>query len=138
MRCGRSGSSCCRTGSRTCGEPTTPTWWLSPDLDVAVWKSLPLTPGRAEPNARSWRPRGSDCVTDRRHPVAETLRKGSRVTGSARERLAADLKKKYSGRSIRALAEETGRSYGFVHRMLTESGVTLRGRGGATRGKSKG
>ncbi len=46
------------------------------------------------------------------------------------------LKKKYdSGASIRALAEETGRSYGFVHRMLSESGVTLRGRGGATRGK---
>jgi predicted transcriptional regulator len=75
---------------------------------------------------------------DRRHYVAETLRKGSRVTGTARERLAADLKKKYAqGRSIRALAEETGRSYGFVHRMLTESGVTLRGRGGATRGKVK-
>ncbi|KUJ40925.1 transcriptional regulator [Streptomyces rimosus subsp. rimosus] len=50
--------------------------------------------------------------------------------------LAADLKEKYdSGASIRALAEETGRSYGFVHRVLSESGVTLRGRGGATRGK---
>jgi len=70
--------------------------------------------------------------------VAETLKKGSRVTGAAREKLAADLKKKYdSGASIRALAEETGRSYGFVHRMLSESGVILRGRGGATRGKSK-
>ncbi|MCI3221923.1 hypothetical protein EW053_00245 [Streptomyces sp. IB2014 016-6] len=68
--------------------------------------------------------------------VAETLKKGSRVTGPARDKLAADLKKKYdSGASIRALAEETGRSYGFVHRMLSESGVTLRGRGGATRGK---
>lgn len=68
--------------------------------------------------------------------VAETLKKGSRVTGTARERLAADLKKKYDGgASIRALAEETGRSYGFVHRMLSESGVALRGRGGATRGK---
>lgn len=68
--------------------------------------------------------------------VAETLKKGSRVTGAARDKLAADLKKKYdSGASIRALAEETGRSYGFVHRMLSESGVTLRGRGGATRGK---
>ncbi|HEV8166730.1 MAG TPA: helix-turn-helix domain-containing protein, partial [Actinomycetota bacterium] len=33
------------------------------------------------------------------------------------------------------LASETGRSYGFVHRILAESGVTLRGRGGATRGK---
>jgi predicted transcriptional regulator len=68
--------------------------------------------------------------------VAETLKKGSRVTGQARDRLASDLRKKYDqGRSIRSLAEETGRSYGFVHRMLTESGVTLRGRGGATRGK---
>jgi transposase-like protein len=68
--------------------------------------------------------------------VAETLKKGSRVTGAAREKLAADLKKKYDGgASIRALAEETGRSYGFVHRMLSESGVSLRGRGGATRGK---
>src|ERR671918_236064 len=68
--------------------------------------------------------------------VAETLKKGSRVTGAARDKLAADLKKKYdSGASIRALAEETGRSYGFVHRMLSESGVTLRGRGGAARGE---
>ncbi|HET6908062.1 MAG TPA: helix-turn-helix domain-containing protein, partial [Mycobacteriales bacterium] len=25
--------------------------------------------------------------------------------------------------------------YGFVHRMLSESGTSLRGRGGATRGK---
>ena len=70
--------------------------------------------------------------------MAETLRKGSRVTGSDRDKLAADLKRKYdSGQSIRALAESTGRSYGFVHRILTESGATLRGRGGATRGKAK-
>jgi hypothetical protein len=80
---------------------------------------------------------GMTVDPDRRKYVVE-LRKGSRITGTARERLAADLKKKYSqGRSIRALAEETGRSYGFVHRMLSESGVTLRGRGGATRGKVK-
>lgn len=64
------------------------------------------------------------------------LKKGSRVTGSERDRLAADLKRKYdSGESIRALASSTGRSYGFVHRILSESGATLRGRGGATRGK---
>jgi hypothetical protein len=69
--------------------------------------------------------------------VAETLKKGSRVTGAAREQLATDLKSKYeSGESIRALAQETGRSYGFVHRMLSESGVALRGRGGATRAKT--
>lgn len=64
------------------------------------------------------------------------LKKGSQVTGSDRDKLAADLKNKYeAGASIRVLAEETGRSYGFVHRILSESGATLRGRGGATRKK---
>jgi hypothetical protein len=67
--------------------------------------------------------------------VAESLRKGTRVTGSDRSKLATDLKSRYdSGESIRALASTTGRSYGFVHRLLTETGVKLRGRGGATRG----
>jgi hypothetical protein len=67
--------------------------------------------------------------------VAE-LKKGARITGGDRSKLSADLKRKYSGgASIRSLAAETGRSYGFVHRMLSESGVQLRGRGGATRGK---
>lgn len=70
--------------------------------------------------------------------MAETLKKGSRVTGGDRDRLAADLRKKYDeGESIRALAASTGRSYGFVHRILTETGTTLRGRGGATRTKRK-
>jgi hypothetical protein len=63
--------------------------------------------------------------------------KGKRVTGGDRDRLAADLKRKYEGgASIRSLAESTGRSYGFVHRVLSESGVQLRGRGGATRRKA--
>jgi helix-turn-helix protein len=66
------------------------------------------------------------------------LKKGSRVTGSERNSLAADLRHKYdAGSNIRSLAESTGRSYGFVHRILTESGAALRGRGGATRGKAK-
>ena len=65
------------------------------------------------------------------------LRKGSRVTGGDRDKLAADLKRKYeAGQSIRLLAETSGRSYGFVHRILSESGATLRGRGGATRRKA--
>jgi hypothetical protein len=70
--------------------------------------------------------------------VAQTiLKKGTRVTGAERDRLAADLKKRYdSGGSIRALAAATGRSYGFIHRILTESGVNLRGRGGERRGPS--
>jgi hypothetical protein len=70
--------------------------------------------------------------------VAEALKKGSRVTGAEREKLAADLRKKYDGgQSIRSLAASSGRSYGFVHRILNESGATLRGRGGATRTKKK-
>lgn len=66
------------------------------------------------------------------------LSKGRRITGNDRDKLAIDLRKKYdSGKSIRELAASTGRSYGFVHRILSESGTTLRGRGGATRGKAK-
>nr|WP_256451400.1 helix-turn-helix domain-containing protein [Amycolatopsis sp. CA-230715] len=73
----------------------------------------------------------------RRTDVAD-LKKGARITGNTRDKLAADLKKKYEkGASIRSLAESTGRSYGFVHRVLSESGVQLRGRGGATRVKKK-
>ena len=69
--------------------------------------------------------------------MATDLKKGSRVTGGDRDRLAADLKRKYeSGQSIRLLAETSGRSYGFVHRILSESGASLRGRGGATRKKA--
>ncbi len=65
------------------------------------------------------------------------LKKGSRVTGGDRDKLAEDLKKRYEGgESIRLLAESSGRSYGFVHRILNESGATLRGRGGATRRKA--
>jgi predicted transcriptional regulator len=70
--------------------------------------------------------------------VADSVKKGARITGADRSKLAGELKKKYTqGSSIRALAEETGRSYGFVHRILTENEVPLRGRGGATRGKAK-
>lgn len=66
------------------------------------------------------------------------LKKGSRITGAERDKLSGDLRKKYeSGQSIRLLAESSGRSYGFVHRILSESGTTLRGRGGATRGKKR-
>jgi hypothetical protein len=70
--------------------------------------------------------------------VADSLRKGTRVTGADRAKLAADLRKRYeAGESIRSLATSTGRSYGFVHRILTENGAPLRGRGGATRGRAR-
>jgi predicted transcriptional regulator len=64
--------------------------------------------------------------------------KGARVTGPARTKLADDVAKQYAkGKSIRELAEKNGRSYGFVHRLLVENNVKLRGRGGATRGKTR-
>lgn len=66
------------------------------------------------------------------------IRKGARITGPARDQLTADLRNKYEkGQSIRALADGTGRSYGFVHRLLVDAQVPLRGRGGATRTRKK-
>lgn len=63
--------------------------------------------------------------------------KGARITGESRERLRASLQKQYSaGASIRSLAHDLGRSYGFVHKILAESGVALRSRGGPNRQKS--
>jgi len=70
--------------------------------------------------------------------VAEVIKRGTRLSGADREQLAVELSKGYAeGKSIRALAEETGRSYGFVHRLLSESEVSLRSRGGATRGRAR-
>ena len=64
--------------------------------------------------------------------------RATRVTGEAREELTQDLVGRYgAGESIRELAASTGRSYGFVHRILVEGGVTLRGRGGATRNRGR-
>ncbi len=63
------------------------------------------------------------------------LPKGSRITGEGRKDLAASLVERYNrGESIRSMAEDIGRSYGFVHGVLAEQGVTMRTRGGATRG----
>lgn len=62
--------------------------------------------------------------------------KGRRIVGSERTFIVRDLVRRYkSGESIRSIATSTGRSYGFVHRALTESGVQLRQRGGARRRK---
>ena len=52
--------------------------------------------------------------------------------------LADELRQRYDGgESIRSLATSTNRSYGFVHRLLSESGASLRGRGGANRNAKK-
>ncbi|MFJ4950960.1 helix-turn-helix domain-containing protein [Streptomyces sp. NPDC088760] len=62
------------------------------------------------------------------------MHKGKWITGSARKELTETFVKEYrEGRSIRAIAEAHGRSYGFVHRVLTEARVPLRARGGDSR-----
>lgn len=61
-----------------------------------------------------------------------------RITGDMRDTLGAPLRTQdESGHAIRAIAENIGRSCGFVHGVLGESGVTFRGRGGDTRSKRK-
>ena len=66
------------------------------------------------------------------------LGKGKRITGGDRTTLADELRKRYDdGESIRSLATSTNRSYGFVHRLLSESGASLRSRGGANRSGAK-
>ena len=60
------------------------------------------------------------------------MAKGQRITGDDRAELGRRLRERYqAGASIRELAAETGRSYGFIHRILVDNGVQLRRRGGA-------
>jgi hypothetical protein len=68
--------------------------------------------------------------------VLAPTRKGRRLVDDERKSLVQELVRRYTaGESIRALAEATGRSYGYIHRALMESGVQLRQRGGARRRK---
>jgi len=68
--------------------------------------------------------------------MAEEVKKGQRVSGEQRDELARTAAEAYAaGRSIRGLAADLGRSYGFVHKLLSEHGVSLRGRGGDNRAK---
>ncbi|MFK0047812.1 helix-turn-helix domain-containing protein [Streptomyces sp. NPDC090741] len=70
---------------------------------------------------------------------AEPTRARRLPRGPERDQLVADLKEKYDGgASIRELADETGRSYGGVHRLLVEGKAALRGRGGAHRAPGAG
>lgn len=123
------------TRIRESGLLSTPAVDPGADLGLGATNVTNSAPGRPNPAPDA---RDSDDPHADMSPTAVGLRLGARITASARDKLAADLKKKYErGASIRALAESTGRSYGFIHRVLSESGVQLRGRGGATRTKKK-
>ena len=70
--------------------------------------------------------------------ITADLGKGKRITGDDRNSLTDELRERYAGgESIRSLATSPKRSYGFVHRLLSESGAALRGRGGANRNVKK-
>ncbi|MFL6047494.1 MAG: helix-turn-helix domain-containing protein [Propionibacteriaceae bacterium] len=84
------------------------------------------------------RRRNRDDLKTKGGAVAKALAKGSRITGAQRTTLASQYAKRYAaGESIRKIADDAGRSFGFVHGVLKEAGVELRGRGGATRGAKK-
>jgi len=71
--------------------------------------------------------------------MAMASAKGARITGPERATLASQYAQRYAeGESIRSIAADAGRSFGFVHGILKESGIALRGRGGATRGAKTG
>jgi hypothetical protein len=65
--------------------------------------------------------------------------KGRPIVGAERQTLGKALAKRYKGgESLRSLVASTGRSYGFIHRVLTEQGVTFRQRGGARQRRKPG
>ena len=70
-----------------------------------------------------------------------TLTKRAQLTGIKRFTLARDITARYvAGASVRDLADHHGRSYGFVHRIVFESGTPMRNRRGSRRlaGRSRG
>lgn len=57
----------------------------------------------------------------------------AKVTGAEREKRRKAVVKAYKKQSIREISQETGYSYGHVHNLLSEAGVSMRSRGGARR-----
>lgn len=61
-------------------------------------------------------------------------KKHERIIGDDRKRMGDSLRQKYEkGASIRQLSDQTGRSFGWVHKVLKEAGASLRSRGGPNR-----
>ena len=56
--------------------------------------------------------------------------KGTRLTGAAAEEFGEKIEKAYRrGATIRFIIEKSGRSYGCIHRTLSNRGVSMRPRG---------
>lgn len=65
-------------------------------------------------------------------PKTPTLRRGQRLAGPERDKIAQHLVKRYeTGLSVRQLSAETGYSLGRIRRLLIDGGVEFRRRGGA-------
>jgi hypothetical protein len=63
---------------------------------------------------------------------APSVKPGQRLTGDLAERFRAYVVALYGPpepMAIRAICRETGRSYGNIHHILKDAGVTMRGRG---------
>lgn len=89
------------------------------------------TAARTGPDRR----RGKGSVTGSTLSSPGQMAKGARITGQQRTELAREYGARYlAGESIRSIATSAHRSYGFIQSLLKEHGITLRGRGGATRG----
>jgi predicted transcriptional regulator len=62
---------------------------------------------------------------------------GTQLRGDARDELRESVRGRYQdGKSVRDIAREEDRSYGLIHRLLIESGVVFRPRGGARNQKT--
>lgn len=65
-------------------------------------------------------------------PVPPAVLAAGRLTGAVRQLARDFVAERYRrGGSIRSIAEELGRAYGTTHRLLTESNVVMRSRGGS-------
>lgn len=92
--------------------------------------------GRPTPAQKYEKQETSPTPNPRAVAVLAPAAKGHRLADPEREVLAREIVRRYTaGESIRALTEATGRSYGYIHRILTESGVQLRQKGKPRRRK---
>ena len=65
-------------------------------------------------------------------PTTTALPRGRHLTEKQRAAAVKHAARRYrQNASIRLIAQEMGRSYGFVHRLLTDAGIQLRPRGGS-------
>lgn len=65
--------------------------------------------------------------------IGPSVKPRQRIVGPERVALTTEFLRRYQEdrHSIRTIARDTGRCYGFIHRMLAEGGASMRSRGGS-------